>query len=107
MAKQTPMFQWSKLLRERIANLMVRVDVRELELLGDGAVFAQRLEGNVDMLYLVVLAGVLDLLDARCVVLEDDDGAHVIISSGVKFCIEPEQPMRFAGGFIERTQLGV
>ena len=101
------MFQWGKLLRERIANLMVRVDVRELELLGHGAVFAQRLEGNVDVFDLVVLAGVLDLFDARRVVLEDHDGAHVICSSGVKLRIEPEQPMRFACGFIERAQLGV
>ena len=101
------MFMRGKLFCERIADLILRVDsdIFELELFGDGAVFAQRLEGNVDMLDLVVLAGVLDLLDARRIILEDDDGAHVIISSGVKFCIEPEQPMRFAGGFIERAQI--
>ena len=100
MTKQTPMFMRGKLFCERIAYLILRVDILELELFGDGAVFAQRLEGHVDVLHLVVLTRVLDLLDARRIIFEDDDGAHVIGSSGVKFCIESLQPVGFACSFI-------
>ena len=50
MTNQTPMERGRELLRERVADLMLGVDVQELELVENGAVVAQRLERDVDVL---------------------------------------------------------
>ena len=82
MTNQTPMKHGRELLRERVADLMLGVNVQEFELVENGAVVAQRLERDVDVLDLGVLARVLDLLDARLVVFEEHDRAGFICCPG-------------------------
>ena len=100
MAKQTPVEHGRELLRERVADLMLGVHVQELELVQDGAVVAQRLERDVDVLDLGVLARVLDLLDARLVVFEEHNRAGLTVPSGVELGVELLEPGGFASGFI-------
>ena len=59
MTDQTPMERGRELLRERVADLMLGVNVQEFELVENGAVVAQRLGRDVDVLDLGVLARVL------------------------------------------------
>ena len=88
MTNQTPMKHGRELLRERVADLMLGVNVQELELVENGAVVAQRLERDVDVLDLGVLARVLDLLDARLVVFEEHNRAGLIVPRGVELGVE-------------------
>ena len=100
MTNQTPMERGRELLRERVADLMLGVNVQEFELVEDGAVVAQRLERDVDVLDLGVLARVLDLLDARLVVFEKHNRAGLTVPSGVELGVELLEPVGFASGFI-------
>ena len=98
--EQTPMERGRELLRERVADLMLGVNIQELELVENGAVVAQRLERDVDVLDLRVLARVLDLLDARLVVFEEYNRAGLTVPSGVELGVELLEPGGFASGFI-------
>ena len=107
MTNQTPMKHGRELLRERVADLMLGVDVQELELVENGAVVAQRLERDVDVLDLGVLARVFDLLDAGLVVFEEYNRAGLTVPSGVELGVEALQPAGFSSGLVERAQFGV
>ena len=100
MTNQTPMERGRELLRERVADLMLGVNVQEFELVENGAVVAQRLERDVDVLDLGVLARVLDLLDARLVVFEEYNREGLTVPSGVKLGVELLEPGGFASGFV-------
>ena len=100
MTNQTPMERGRELLRERVADLMLGVNVQELELAENGAVVAQRLEREIDVLDLGVLTWVFDLLDARLVVFEEHNRAGLIVPSGVELGVELLEPGGFASGFI-------
>ena len=88
VAEQTPVQKRRQLLRERVTNLILSVDIGKFELVEVSAILSKCLERDVDVLDLRVLARVLDLLDAGLVVLEQDDGPRLSRLSGVEFGVK-------------------